>query len=145
MPVWEEDSNRIDGKTHIIVELDNPKFNLKEIYTEFRSLFCIDNSEEIFEKSPFLFMHRIKAVHVKKIDEYGYDEFITEYLEKSEKIVYSKPFKLNKKKKILAGVAHNEIYYKEQFQEGVIRATSKNGKKHQKRINYILINIYIPI
>ena len=125
MPIWEDDPSRMDGKTHVIVELVNPKFSVKDIYPEFRRLFCIDNCEEIFEKSPFLFMHRIKFVHVSKTDEKGFDEFETEYIEDFSKTVYKEPFALNTTKTILAGIANQGRYYHEQYQVGRIRATSK--------------------
>lgn len=136
MPVWEDDPSRMDGKTHVIVELVNPKFSVKDIYPEFRRLFCVDNSEEIFEKSPFLFMHRIKSVHVSKKDKDGFDEFKTEYIENPSKTVYKEPFELDARKTILGGIANKGHYYHEQYQEGRIVATSDAVKVDVPVVRY---------
>ncbi len=127
MPVWEEDPARMDKRTHIKVELIKPEFSVSEIYPEFRRLFCIDNFEGIFSNSPFLFMHRLRMVSVTRINEEGKETFITEYKETSEKTVYSKPFKLDKEKSLLAGIAKDGVYYCEQFQKGEITTISENG------------------
>ncbi|MCD8149194.1 MAG: hypothetical protein LUE92_06465 [Clostridiales bacterium] len=79
LPIWENDPERMDKKTHVIVELVSPQFSIKEIYPEFRRLFCIDDREGMFAHSPFLFMHRLKNIHVVRIHENGEDEFITGY------------------------------------------------------------------
>lgn len=121
MPIWEEDKERMDENTHIIVELVNPKFDIKAIYPEFRMLFCVDKCEEIFAKSPFLFMHRIKSIHVKKLDKSGNEEFKTEYIEDKNKTHFEKEWEIDKEKKLFAGIANNGKYYEEQFQEGYIK------------------------
>ena len=92
MPVWENDPGRMDNNTHIIVELINPHFNVHDIYPEFRRLFCIDNYEGIFANSPFLFMHRMRFVHIIRINESGEQDFITEYNEDTSNTVYNTPF-----------------------------------------------------
>lgn len=126
MPVWEDDPGRMDGRTHVIVELvnANEKFDLKSIYSEFKALFCINKCEEIFSKSPFLFMHRMKSVHVVRISDNGTDEFKTEYIEDYEKTRYKKQTSIDSNKIILAGIAKDGNFYKEQFQEGYIKAHS---------------------
>ena len=124
MPVWEEDPARMDVNTHVIVELIKPEFSVSEIYPEFRRLFCVDNYEGIFAHSPFLFMHRLRMVHVTHVRENGEETFITEYKEKAEKTVYDKPFEPDKKKDLLAGIAKDGVYYHEQFQVGEITTLS---------------------
>lgn len=124
MPVWEDDPARMDKNTYVIVELIKPEFSVSEIYPEFRRLFCVDNYEGIFTYSPFLFMHRLRMVHVTRISEISEETFITEYKEKSEKTVYAKPFDLDKEKNLLAGIAKDGVYYYEQFQEGEITTLS---------------------
>lgn len=127
MPVWENDPARMDGKTHVVVELLNPLFSVKEIYPEFRRLFCVDHFEEIFANSPFLFMHRIRMVHVTQISVGGEKTFITEYREDSSKTIYAKPFSLNPEKVMLAGIAKDGVFYEEQYQEGEITTLSGEG------------------
>ena len=124
MPVWEEDPKRMDEKTHVIVELVNPKFSIGEIYEELCELFCIEKTEEMFAKSPFLFMHRIKHVHVVRRSGNDLKEFETSYIEDEQKTRYENPITIDNSKIILAGVAHEGIYYQEQFQEGMITAKS---------------------
>ena len=124
MPVWENDPGRMDNNTHIIVELINPHFNVHDIYPEFRRLFCIDNYEGIFANSPFLFMHRMRFVHIIRINESGEQDFITEYNEDTSNTVYNTPFSLDTDKEILAGIAYQGTYYREQMQQGVITTLS---------------------
>lgn len=129
LPVWEEDTGRMDGKTHVIVKLVNPSFNLNEIYPEFKSLFCVERCEDIFAKSPFIFMHRIKSVHIKRICKSGIDEFTVSYIEDKDKTLYKNEIKVNPKKTILAGIASEGRYYEEQFQEGCIKITHNSERK----------------
>ena len=126
MPVWEEDPERMDGKTHVIVELDKPEFSIGAIYPEFKRLFCVDNYEGIFAHSPFLFMHRLRLVNVTRICEEGEEAFSTEYRENKSRTEYRGPFLLNERKKVLAGIANGGTYYREQFQEGDITTLSGN-------------------
>lgn len=121
LPIWEEDPVRMDGKTHVIVKLVNPGFDLKEIYPKFKTLFCVDNCENIFATSPFIFMHRIKAIHIKRIYENDIEEFKVEYVENNEKTVYKNEITVDLNKTILAGIANKGKYYEEQFQEGYIK------------------------
>lgn len=81
MPVWEEDPARMDEKTHVIVELVNPNFSIGEIYEELCALFCVEKTEEMFAKSPFLFMHRMRNVHVIRRKGNDFKEFETSYTE----------------------------------------------------------------
>ena len=127
MPVWENDPSRMDEKTHIVVELLKPHFSVKEIYPEFRRLFCVDHFEEIFANSPFLFMHRIRMVHVTQISSDGEETFITEYREDNNKTIYANPFSINQEKVILAGIAKDGVFYHEQYQEGEITTLSGDG------------------
>ena len=120
MPIWEEDPKRLDGKTHVIVELIKPNFSTSDIYPEFRRLFCIDNYEGIFASSPFLFMHRLRMVYVTRKNENGEETFITEYRENKERTKYKNKISLSSGKEVLAGIAKDGIYYEEQMQEGVI-------------------------
>ncbi len=120
MPVWEEDPARMDGKTHVIVELDHPGFSVNDIYPEFRRLFCVDDYEGMFSHSPFLFMHRLRMIQVTRISAEGEDSFITEYCEKKEKTVYRNPVTVHAGKEILGGIAKDGVYYKEQLQQGEI-------------------------
>ena len=137
MPVWEDDPGRMDGKTHVIVELVRPGFDVGEIYPEFRRLFCVDHAEEIFAGSPFLFMHRLKMVSATRIGKSGEESFITEYHENREKTVYAEPFELNAGKTVLAGIAEQGIYYREQFQEGEINTISgDDGETHIPVVRY---------
>ena len=122
MPIWEEDPRRLDGKTHVIVELIKPDFSTSDIYPEFRRLFCIDNYEGIFASSPFLFMHRLRMVYVTRKNENGEETFITEYRENKEETKYRNKISLSSGKEVLAGIAKDDIYYMEQMQEGVITA-----------------------
>ncbi|MBR1495366.1 MAG: hypothetical protein IJ601_10020 [Acidaminococcaceae bacterium] len=128
LPIWEEDHGRMDGKTHIIVELIRPGFSVAEIYPEFRRLFCVDDFETLFAKSPFLFMHRIRTVQVTQIHTDGSDSFITEYRENEEKTEYRNPFQLAPDKMVLSGIAKDGIYYREQTQSGKISTLSEDGK-----------------
>ena len=121
LPVWEEDTSRMDGKTHVLVKFINPAFDLKEIYPEFKALFCVDNCEVIFAKSPFIFMHRIKGIHVKRLFANNTDEFWIEYIEDKEKTLYQNKIEINPQKTILAGIIKHGQYYEEQFQEGFIK------------------------
>ena len=127
IPVWEDDPQRMDGRTHVIVELVRPEFDLKEIYLEFRALFCIDKCDEIFAKSPFLFMHRMRSIHVVRISKEGEEEFSTKYIENIENTSYERPFEIDNRKEILAGISHNGCFYEEQFQEGIIVAKDSIG------------------
>ena len=120
MPIWEEDPKRLDGKTHVIVELIKPDFSTSDIYPEFRRLFCIDNYEGIFASSPFLFMHRLRMVYVTRKNENGEETFITEYRENKEETKYRNKISLSSGKEVLAGIAKDGIYFMEQMQEGVI-------------------------
>ena len=117
----------MDRNTYVIVELIKPEFSASDIYPEFRRLFCIDDYEGLFSHSPFLFMHRLRMVHVTHINESGEESFITEYKENPEKTVYAKPFELDKKKYLLAGIAKDGAYFHEQFQEGEITTLSENN------------------
>ncbi|SEM19689.1 hypothetical protein SAMN04487770_12848 [Butyrivibrio sp. ob235] len=128
MPVWENDPIRMDGKTHVVVELDQPEFSVRDIYPEFRRLFCIDNVEGVFANSPFLFMHRIRMVHVSQISNKGEEQFITEYRENKGKTEYINPISLDKSKAVLAGITKKGIYYREQFQEGEITTILGSGE-----------------
>lgn len=123
MPIWENDLARMDGKTHVIVEIINPNFgqtSVKDIYPEFKRLFCIESKESIFANSPFLFMHRIKSVHISRINNSGVEDFTTEYRERKENTIYRKPYAINHQKIMLAGIADNGTYYQEQLQIGDI-------------------------
>lgn len=124
LPVWEEDPDRMDEKTHVIVELVNPKFSIEKIYEELCALFCVEKTEEMFAKSPFLFMHRIKNIHVIGRNGNDFREFETSYIENYNKTRYENPFSIDSSKIILAGIAHKGIYYQEQYQEGMIIAKS---------------------
>ena len=124
MPVWEEDPNRMDEKTHVIVELINPNFSIGEIYEELCTLFCVEKTEEMFAKSPFLFMHRMRNVHVIKHNGNDFKEFETSYIENEKKTRYKNPITIDHSKILLAGIAHKGIYYQEQYQEGLITAKS---------------------
>ena len=128
MPIWEEDPTRMDQNTHVIVELIRPEFSTRDIYPEFKRLFCIDNYEGIFASSPFLFMHRLRMVYVTRRDMNGDETFITEYREDKEKTIYKKPLLLTEGKEILAGVAKDGVYYMEQMQEGEITTLTGDGK-----------------
>ena len=127
LPIWEDDPARMDGKTHIIVELIHPGFSVTEIYPEFRRLFCIDDLETIFAKSPFLFMRRIQTVQVTQIRADGSDSFITEYCENKHETEYRDPIQLTSGKVVLAGIAKDGIYYREQMQTGKISTLSEVG------------------
>lgn len=124
IPVWEEDAERMDGKTHVIVELDKPAFSVNDIYSEFRRLFCIDDHEGIFSHSPFLFMHRLRTIHVSLINKNVEETFITEYNEKKDKTIYRGPISASSGKALLGGIAKDGIYYSEQLQEGEITTIS---------------------
>lgn len=128
MPVWENDPERMDGKTHVIVELNHPEFRVRDIYPELRRLFCIDNKEGIFANSPFLFMHRIRMVHVSQISNKGEEQFITEYRENKEATEYRNPIALDVNKVVLAGIAKNGVYYREQLQKGEITTILGDGE-----------------
>lgn len=134
LPVWEEDTSRMDGKTHVIVKLVNPSFDLNEIYPEFKELFCVERCEDIFAKSPFIFMHRIKSVHIKRIGKSGIDEFKVSYLEDKTKTLYRNEVKINQRKTILAGIANEGRYYEEQFQEGCIKITLNSKEKQDIQV-----------
>ena len=112
MPVWEEDPNRMDEKTHVIVELINPNFSIGEIYEELCTLFCVEKTEEMFAKSPFLFMHRMRNVHVIKRNGNDFKEFETSYIENEKKTRYKNPITIDHSKILLAGIAHKGIYLK---------------------------------
>lgn len=124
MPVWEEDPARMDEKTHVIVELVNSNFSIGDIYEELCALFCVEKTEEMFAKSPFLFMHRMRNVHVIRRKGNDFKEFETSYIENKKKTRYENPISIDHSKTILAGIAHKGIFYQEQYQEGVITAKS---------------------
>ena len=119
IPVWEEDTKANDNRTHVIVELINPNFSLESIYPNFKELFCIDNVEELFIKSPILFMHNLKEVEVY---------FNENYFKTS--LLYQNCFyedKLDEIMKIQSGVFHNGNPYSIQTAKMNIRMES-NGK-----------------
>lgn len=123
MPIWENDPDRMDKKTHVIVEIINPNFeqtSVEDIYPEFKRLFCVENRENIFSNSPFLFMHRMKSIHIMRVNNDGEEDFITEYQERKERTLYKNEIELNHSKVLLAGIANKGRYYAEQFQEGNI-------------------------
>ena len=136
LPIWEDDSDRMDDSTHVIVELVKPSFSVSDIYPEFRRLFCVDEIENIFANSPFLFMHRIKSVRIKRINDTGEDEFTTEYIEDAEKTEYYGAFSLNNEKRILAGIAHDGNYYEEQYQQGLIRTITEDDTSEIPIVRY---------
>lgn len=113
MPVWENDI-RNDGVTHIIVELTNPKFQLESIFPEFKKLFCVSDIEKFFQKSPILFMHKLQDISVSYISKNERTEsfsVVLEYDKKKEK--YCEAF--SPKGPILAGIYHNDHYYRKLY------------------------------
>lgn len=136
MPVWEEDPDRMDDNTHVIVELVNPKFSLGEIYEELSTLFCIEKSEEMFAKSPFLFMHRMRTVHVRRRAGNNVEEFETTYIEKNEATRFENPININKSKTILAGISSTGVYYQDHYQEGIILAKSATEQLEVPVVRY---------
>lgn len=127
LPVWEDDQRRMDGLTHVIVELVDPEFEVKEVYPEFRRLFCVDDCESIFEKSPFLFMHRLRHVCVERLLPTGKNQFSTEYEEDAKKTEYLDAVILDPEKRILAGIKDKDTFYRKQYQTGRI-VTNDDGK-----------------
>lgn len=114
IPVWEH-SDQMDDHTHVTVELVNPEESLAEIYPEFRKLFCVDNIEELFKRSPALFMHRIKDITVNCIsDNKGF------YIQLSTdgSPIYDTPF--NPEAPILSGISHNGRFYRSETAKYIV-------------------------
>lgn len=122
MPVWEEDPTRMDGRTHVLVEFVNPIFDFCDAFHELKTMFCVENIEKIFEKSPFIFMHRIKDVHVLNIGSKK-EEFETCFEINHLQDRFNNKIVVNPKKTILAGIKHQDVFYERAFQQGRIIAS----------------------
>ncbi|MBR3313101.1 MAG: hypothetical protein IKG18_03080 [Atopobiaceae bacterium] len=127
LPVWESDPIGGDGKTHVTVELVNPGFSVREIYPELRRMFCADEPEGLFARNPLLFMHRLRSVHVTRITEAGNSGFLAGYDEIVERTEYRDQFVPDPKKVLLAGIAKDGVFYREQLQFGTFSIMSDEG------------------
>ncbi|MGN1020536.1 MAG: hypothetical protein ACI4O7_09170 [Aristaeellaceae bacterium] len=102
VPVWEPPAAD-DGKTHIRIELVNPRFSLREIYPNFRKLFCIDDRQHLFSDSPLLFMHRLRSISVEHRTRQGNESFAVSLEQSAEQTEYGRPILENNG--ILSGIA----------------------------------------
>lgn len=127
LPIWEDDPNGTDGKTHVTVELVNPDFDVREIYPELRRMFCADEPEGLFARNPLLFMHRLRTVHVTRITGSGSAGFLAAYDDHVEEALYRDHIELNPSKEVLAGIASEGLYYREQLQFGTFSIMSDDG------------------
>lgn len=118
LPIWEDGQQ--DGWTHIDVELINPKFDLDEIISEFSHMFCIGDYGAMFARSPFLFMHRLRSINLKRREGDSTSECLIEYREEREATEYRDRFEADPQKTILAGIARDDGYFREQLQRGTI-------------------------
>ena len=127
LPIWEDDPNESDGKTHVTVELVNPGFDVRGIYPELRRMFCADEPDGLFTRNPLLFMHRLRTVHVTKVTGSGGTGFLAAYDEHVKETVYRDHIELNPGKEVLAGIASKGLYYREQLQFGTSSIISDDG------------------
>lgn len=113
IPIWEEESCA-DNRTHIVVELINPKFALDEIYPKFKDVFCVDDISLIFEKSPALFMHHLRNIHVVHVDDSGNKESFSILIDHDPaQLRYEEPF--TPTGVVLAGIKHGAQYYRKAY------------------------------
>ena len=128
IPIWEEASFD-DGMTHVTIELVNPKLYISEIYPRFKEYFCIENLDGIFQKNPILFMHRIRDIRVRHIDQSGNEESFKISKEFSNGLCeYVGAFNPVQGSDILSGIFSNEQYYHRQYASFNIRIESSTGK-----------------
>ena len=128
VPVWEDDVQN-DGFTHVIVELVNPKHSLEEVFPEFQKMFCVSDVENLFRRSPILFMHRIKEVTINRIAALGNDTFSIK-LQSDGNAIYEFPF--DPEGRVLSGICEDGQYY--QSESIMIMIVMQNSGKNELKI-----------